>query len=73
MDKSAFGNKLRKMRTERGMTKRFVSQKTGISYSGICQFEYGLKYPNDQNKIKLAKFFGTTVGKLFFDEENHET
>ena len=73
MTKEQIGERLRSMREERGMTKRFVSKKTGIRYRTFCSYEYGERIPSDQNKVILAEFFGTTVGELFFAEQDHET
>ncbi len=73
MTKEKIGERLKSMREERGMTKRFVAKKTKINYRTLCSYEYGERAPSDQNKVILADFFGTTVGDLFFAEGNNET
>lgn len=73
MTKEQIGERLKSMREERGMTKRFVAKKTKLPYRTYCSYEYGERIPSDQNKVVLADFFGTTVGDLFFAEGNNET
>ena len=66
------GNRIRKLREDLGQSKRFVARQLGISYSSICQYEYGLRIPSDENKIKLASHFGCSVESLFYANENNE-
>ncbi len=73
MDKKLIGQRIRRLREEKRQTKRYVAKQLGISYSALCQFEYGIMVPGDDLKMQIAKYFGTTVGKLFFAEENNET
>ena len=61
-----------KLRTLRGKTPRAdVAKACGISVSAIQMYETGERIPSDDVKISLAKFFGDTVGSLFFDENDH--
>ena len=73
MDIKAMGNRIRMLREELGQTKRFVAKQTGISYSSICQYEYGLRFPSDANKVKLASYFGCSVEYLFYAGENNDS
>lgn len=65
MDGKQIGKKLRKLRGSR--TIQDVSNETGIGWSTICMYELGHRIPSDDNKIVLAKYYGTTVQNLFFD------
>ena len=45
-----------------------VAKDTGISISALSMYESGDRIPRDEIKERLAKYYGTTVGSLFFDE-----
>lgn len=73
MDKTGIGNRLRSLREELGQSKKFVARATGCSYTSICSYEYGLRMPSDDVKIRLAQHFGKPVGEIFYADANHET
>lgn len=51
----------------RGSRKREeVAAAVGVSLSAIAMYENGERIPRDETKIKLAKYYNTTVQKLFF-------
>lgn len=51
----------------RGDIKRTdVCASVGISLSALAMYENGLRIPRDEIKVKLAKFYGTTVEALFY-------
>ena len=51
----------------RGTRKREeVAAAVGLSLSAIAMYENGERIPRDETKIKLAKYYNTTVQKLFF-------
>lgn len=51
----------------RGSKKREeVAAAVGVSLSAIAMYENGERIPRDETKIKLAKYYNTTVQKLFF-------
>ena len=68
---SNYSEKLIKLRGDKSQT--FVAASVGISTSALAMYECGKRVPRDEIKIALARFFGTTVGELFFDQECHET
>lgn len=70
MDKKTIGLRIRQLREQRRLTKRFLAKQFGISYSAMCKIEDGEFCPGDELKVRIANYFGTTVGKLFFDQEN---
>ena len=72
MDAKEIGLRLKEIREEKGQTKRFVARSIGCSYSNICHYEYGLRVPGDEMKIRLANHFGVSVQKLFFANDNHK-
>lgn len=50
-----------------------VAKDTGISVSALSMYESGERIPRDEIKEKLARYYKTTVGFLFFGEKVHET
>lgn len=62
------GARLRKLRTDRGETLRDVAKQIGISGQALNYYENGQRTPRDSVKIKLAQYYGMTVGELFFAE-----
>lgn len=72
MNGKEIGERLRKLRKSFKMTKRFVAQSLGIGYSSVCAYEYGTRIPSDEMKVKLAKFYGVSVEKLFYAKQNNE-
>ena len=50
----------------RGTRKREeVAAAVGVSLSAIAMYENGERIPRDETKIKLAKYYNTTVETLF--------
>lgn len=65
----AVGHRLRKAREAIGVSKRFAARKVGVSYSSMCQYEYGLRSPGDEVKIRIADFYEVPVQQLFYADE----
>lgn len=66
MDAAAIGQKIRMYRGNRSTEE--VAKELKISRSALSMYESGERVPKDDIKKKIAAFFGTTVGELFFDE-----
>lgn len=66
MNPTIIGERLRKARGDK--TLREVAKDCNISYSALSMYEIGQRIPKDSVKIKLAKYFGTSVEALFFAE-----
>jgi len=57
----------RKLRGLRGdQTQATVANAVGISISAYSSYELGVRRPSDEVKKRLADYFGTSVGELFF-------
>ncbi len=65
MNAEQIGKKLRMLRGSR--TIKEVSDETGLGWSTVCSYELGKRIPEDDKKIILANYFGTTVQELFYD------
>lgn len=62
---------LRSLRGEKSQAT--VANNVGISPSALAMYENGERMPRDGVKVALAKYYGVSVGALFFGEESHET
>lgn len=59
------GEKMRALRGKR--SQKEVSEAIGVSYSAYVKFERGERNPRDPVKIRIAEYFGVTVGYIFFE------
>lgn len=69
MDSKVIGDRIRRLREDAHITKRFLAKEIGVSYSAMCKYESGLFIPADDVKIRIANYFCVTVQNLFFDAE----
>lgn len=64
MDKTRIGEKLRELRGEK--SQREVAEAVGTTAMAISLYESGERVPRDEIKIRLARYFDTTVDALFY-------
>ena len=64
MNSKVIGERLTKLRGEK--TQEKVATENGISISALSMYEQGNRIPRDEVKVKLAKYYGTTVHAIFF-------
>ena len=69
-DMHEIGKQLRELRGIR--TRTGVAKQLGIGASALANYERGDRIPNDKAKILLARYYGRTVGDLFFDENDDQ-
>ena len=60
----SIADKLVALRGEK--SQKEVAEAIGISPSALSMYELGERVPRDEIKVALARYFGTTVGDLFF-------
>ena len=60
----SIGAKLRELRGEK--TQEQVAKEIGITKSAYAMYERDERVPRDEVKKKIANFYHTTVGILFF-------
>lgn len=59
-----------KLKTARGSrSQREVANALGISVSALSMYETEERLPRDALKVRMAAYYNTTVGYLFFDEK----
>jgi len=59
-----FGLKLKKLRTDKGLSLQQLSDMSGVSVSYMNEIENGKKYPKPDKITELAKALGTTYDNL---------
>ena len=69
MNVDAIKERLVKARGDRSQTE--VAKGVGISTSALSMYESGERIPRDEVKEAIARYYGLTVGFLFFGEEVH--
>jgi len=45
-----------------------VADAVGITRTALSNYEQGIRVPRDEIKIRLAKYYRTSVQKIFFDD-----
>lgn len=63
--KEKFGDKIKKLRVEKGITQEVLADKAGISVDFLSLIERGRNAPSFENLEKLAEAFGVPVKDLF--------
>lgn len=63
------GEKLRMLRGKNSQS--VTAAGIGITKSSLSMYEMDQRNPSDKAKVKIARYFGKTVGELFFDEVAH--
>lgn len=69
MDYAGISRRLIRARGEKSKTQ--VAKDLGISVSALSMYESCERVPRDEVKELLAKYYGVSVGFLFFGEEVH--
>jgi transcriptional regulator with XRE-family HTH domain len=68
-----FGEKLRTLRTQRGMTLKELALELGLSAHGyISELESGKKKPTAEFVLNVARLFDVNTDQLLKDELNLE-
>lgn len=60
--------KLINARNAAGKSQEELAKQLNMSLSMYSYIEQGRRNPSDDTKEKIARYFGLTVGYLFFDE-----
>jgi transcriptional regulator with XRE-family HTH domain len=71
MDSIAIGKTLRELRGIRSIVD--VCKDLDISPSALSMYEHGERIPRDEIKIRIAEYYGRSVGDIFFAQSAHES
>ncbi len=63
-----FKDKLKKLRTENGLTQEALAEAIHVSRSAIAKYENGNGYPSKETLESLAYYFGVDISELESDE-----
>ena len=69
MKNNEFGNILKNLRIERGISQRKLGQAFGVANQTISTWETGVREPDLDTLVKLAQYFNVSVGFLLGVEE----
>lgn len=64
MSKNKAGQRLRALRGEKRIVD--VAKSIGVCPSALSMYELGNRTPRDAVKVRLAEFYGVSVGSIFF-------
>lgn len=67
-----FGEKLRQLREERGMTQQTVAEKLYVTRQAVSRWECGARYPDLLTAKKIAQLLNVTIDELLSEEELKE-
>lgn len=66
-----FGDKIKLLRREAGLSQEDLAKKLGITQKSICNYENNTRFPKGQKIITgLAEIFNVSVDYLISDNEN---
>lgn len=65
MDNLKIAENLRKLRGDK--SQREVADAVGVTAMAISLYESGERVPKDEIKVRLAKYYDTTVDAIFFN------
>lgn len=62
---------LKLLRERKGLTQTAVSKALGVGVTTYNAWETGQNIPRDEMKVKIAEFYGLSVGYIFFKPITH--
>ena len=64
-----FGEKLKKLRTDNGLTQDELAEKTYVTRTAISKWESDRGYPNIDSLKAISKFFSVSIDDLLSSDE----
>lgn len=65
--KNSLGEKLKALRGSKSVAE--VAREVGISQSALSMYENGQRIPRDSIKIRLARYYKTSIESLFYADK----
>lgn len=65
-DAKVIGERLLRLRKKFDKTRKEVAEACGISCSALTMYETGARIPRDEIKVRLAGYYSSSVGEIFF-------
>ena len=69
MDKQKFGELLKYLRTEKGISQKDMADIMKVSSSAVSKWEKGFNYPDFEIITQLADYFGVSMNEMSHPEE----
>lgn len=70
-DSKEIGDRLRLLRSKKKKTIAEVANVLGIAPSTLTAYELGERTPRDGIKVRIANYYGRSVGSIFFNQNCH--
>jgi transcriptional regulator len=64
VNSKTIGKRLRSLRGDKTIAD--VASDLGITQGALCNYENGIRVPRDEIKIKIAKYYNSSVEQIFF-------
>ena len=64
LDISAIGNRIKELRTKRGLTQNEFAKEIHVSFQAVSNWERGIAPPELENLIRIAEYFGILTDDL---------
>jgi transcriptional regulator with XRE-family HTH domain len=66
MNAEIIGKKIKNLREENNISRESFANAVEISQSALSMYETGQRIPRDEVKLRIARFFNTSIEELFF-------
>lgn len=66
MNAKIIGKKIKNLREENNISRENFAKAVEISQSALSMYEMGRRIPRDEVKLRIARFFNTSIEELFF-------
>ena len=67
-----FKDRLKELRTEKGLTQKALGDEIHVSRSAIAKWEAGLGLPSEDSLVAICEYFDVPKEKLLNDEKTEE-
>lgn len=66
MNAEVIGEKIKNLREKNNISRENFANAVEISQSALSMYENGQRIPRDEVKLRIARFFNTSIEGLFF-------
>ena len=66
MNAEVIGEKIKNLREKNNISRENFANAVEISQSALSMYENGQRIPRDEAKLRIARFFNTSIEELFF-------
>ena len=66
MNAEVIGEKIKNLREKNNISRENFANAVEISQSALSMYENGQRIPRDEVKLRIARFFNTSIEELYF-------